>query len=279
MAEPCTCNECNDSLYGQKFILKDKLPHCIKCYETLYCNECMACGQLIDCKSKDVSFKNQHWHGECFVCTRCNRSLVDEPFAPRDDLLLCSACYSDEFSAKCHACLRVIAPGSKKMEHKGTSWHENCFICKLCQEPIGMRNFVQKDANNYCLSCYEINFALQCIHCMKPITTGGINYHDQPWHKECFVCSGCKQQLAGRRFTSRDDLAYCFDCFCNLFSKKCTYCTTPINGLGGSKYISFNERQWHNDCFNCRKCCVSLVGQGFLTCNNDIFCPDCTKDI
>lgn len=64
----------------------------------------------------------------------------------------------------------------------------------------------------------------------QPITTGGVNYRDQPWHKECFVCIGCKQQLAGQRFTSRDDFAYCLDCFCNLFAKKCASCTTPISG-------------------------------------------------
>lgn len=50
-------------------------------------------------------------------------------------------------------------------------------------------------------------------------------------------------------------------------------------GLGGSKYISFEQRQWHNDCFNCKKCCVSLVGRGFLTCKDDILCPDCGQDM
>lgn len=58
-------------------------------------------------------------------------------------------------------------PGSKKMEHKGNSWHENCFTCNHCQQPIGTRNFVQKDVNNYCLCCYEKQFALQCVHCKK----------------------------------------------------------------------------------------------------------------
>lgn len=52
-----------------------------------------------------------------------------------------------------------------------------------------------------------------------------------------------------------------------------------FSGLGGSKYISFEERQWHNDCFNCKKCLVSLVGRGFLTERDDILCPDCGKDI
>lgn len=228
-------------------------------------------------------------------------------------------------------------------------------------------------------------------HISQPIT---VSCRDQPWHKECFVCIGCKQQLAGQRLTSRDNFAHCFACFCNLFAKKWAYCTSPISGigvtpllsqimvyklwldvgigrvwfcswhlkkaitplaswivkwfrgrsnlqltganrqkhfpprsyastwilciqlhqlqdnyisdirrllrwsalcspcifthwlffgvfvsgLGGSKYITFKLRQWHNDCFNCKKCNSSLVGRSFLTCRDDVLCPDCGKD-
>uniref|UniRef100_A0A8C5N5X9 Four and a half LIM domains protein 2-like n=1 Tax=Gouania willdenowi TaxID=441366 RepID=A0A8C5N5X9_GOUWI len=272
------CKECEESLYGQKYILKEENPYCIKCYETLFSSDCESCHKLIGCTSKDLSYKDRHWHSECFLCSVCDRSLVDRAFAAKDDLLMCTECYSNEYSAKCHECLKTIMPGTKKMQHKDRSWHENCFACNRCQQPIRTRSFVQKEANHYCLPCYEKQFALQCSHCRKPITTGGVNYRDQPWHKECFVCIGCKQQLAGQRFTSRDDFTYCLSCFCNLFTKKCAYCTSPIS-LGGSKYISFEQRQWHNDCFNCKKCSVSLVGRGFLTSKDDILCPDCGKDL
>lgn len=61
--------------------------------------------------------------------------------------------------------LSLLQQGSKKMEHKGNSWHENCFTCNRCQQPIGTRNFVQKDANNYCLPCYEKQYAQKCFYC------------------------------------------------------------------------------------------------------------------
>lgn len=64
----------------------------------------------------------------------------------------------------------------------------------------------------------------------QPITTGGVTYRDQPWHKDCFLCTSCKLQLSGQKFTSRDDFAYCLNCFCNLYAKKCASCTTPISG-------------------------------------------------
>lgn len=64
----------------------------------------------------------------------------------------------------------------------------------------------------------------------QAITSGGVTYREQPWHKECFVCTGCKKQLSGQRFTSRDEFAYCLSCFCNLYAKKCAGCTNPISG-------------------------------------------------
>ena len=57
--------------------------------------------------------------------------------------------------------------GTKKMEHKGNSWHENCFTCQHCKQPMGTCSFVNKEDSNYCLPCYEKQFALPCVHCKK----------------------------------------------------------------------------------------------------------------
>lgn len=228
---------------------------------------------------QDLSYKDRHWHEACFHCSRCRGSLVDKPFAAKEDQLLCTDCYSQEYSSRCQECKKSIMPGTRKMEYKGSSWHETCFICHRCQQPIGTKSFIPKDSENFCVPCYERQYALQCVQCKKPITTGGVTYREQPWHRECFVCTACKKPLSGQRFTSRDEFAYCLGCFCDLYAKKCAGCANPISGLGGTKYISFEERQWHNDCFNCKKCSLSLVGRGFLTERDDILCPDCGKDI
>ncbi|XP_032275458.1 four and a half LIM domains protein 2 isoform X3 [Phoca vitulina] len=228
---------------------------------------------------QDLSYKDRHWHEACFHCSRCKSSLVDKPFAAKEDQLLCTGCYSHEYSSKCQECKKTIMPGTRKMEYQDSSWHETCFVCRRCRQPIGTRSFIPKDSQNFCVPCYEKQYALQCVQCQKPITTGGVTYREQPWHRECFVCTACKKPLSGQRFTSREEFAYCLSCFCDLYAKKCAGCTNPISGLGGTKYISFEERQWHNDCFNCKKCSLSLVGRGFLTERDDILCPDCGKDI
>ncbi len=51
-----------------------------------------------------------------------------------------------------------------------------------------------------------------------------------------------------------------------------------IKGIGGTKYISFEDRHWHNECFTCNQCRSSLVGRGFLTEGMDILCPECGKN-
>ena len=48
-------------------------------------------------------------------------------------------------------------------------------------------------------------------------------------------------------------------------------------GIGGTKFISFDERHWHSDCFGCYRCGVSLVGRGFLVEQTDVLCPDCGR--
>lgn len=60
---------------------------------------------------QDLSYKDRHWHDDCFHCFRCHRSLVDKPFSTKDEQLLCTECYSNEYSSKCYECKKTIMPG------------------------------------------------------------------------------------------------------------------------------------------------------------------------
>ncbi|XP_014679638.1 PREDICTED: LOW QUALITY PROTEIN: four and a half LIM domains protein 2-like [Priapulus caudatus] len=167
--------------------------------------------------------------------------------------------------------------GTRKMEYKGHQWHEHCFCPASMQAAIGTRSFIPKDNEIYCATCYEEKFATRCVKCTKIITSGGVTYKSEPWHRECFMCTNCNALLAGQRFTSRDDRPYCATCFTDLFAKRCDACSKPIIGMGGTKFISFEERHWHNECFLCVTCKTSLVGKGFITDGLDVLCPDCAK--
>ncbi|CAB0009130.1 unnamed protein product [Nesidiocoris tenuis] len=172
---------------------------------------------------------------------------------------------------------RKTLVGTKKMEYKTRQWHEQCFCCCVCKSAIGTKSFIPREQEIYCATCYEEKFATRCVKCNKIITSGGVTYKNEPWHRECFTCTNCNTSLAGQRFTSRDEKPYCADCFGELFAKRCTSCCKPITGIGGTRFISFEDRHWHNDCFICAACKTSLVGRGFITDAEDILCTECAK--
>ena len=53
------------------------------------------------------------------------------------------------------------------MEYKTRQWHERCFVCCTCKNPIGTKSFIPKDHDIYCAKCYEDKFATKCIKCNK----------------------------------------------------------------------------------------------------------------
>lgn len=55
--------------------------------------------------------------------------------------------------------------------------------------------------------------------------------------------------------------------------------SVPPLGFGGGKYVSFEDRHWHHNCFNCARCNTSLVGKGFIPDNDEILCRDCSSDL
>ena len=48
-------------------------------------------------------------------------------------------------------------------------------------------------------------------------------------------------------------------------------------GGSGSRFISFEDRNWHNDCFLCSGCSTSLIGKGFIPDGPDILCSECAR--
>ncbi|XP_049315451.1 prickle planar cell polarity protein 3 isoform X3 [Bactrocera dorsalis] len=271
------CWQCDESLTGQRYVIRDDHPYCIKCYENVFANTCEECNKIIGIDSKDLSYKDKHWHEACFLCFKCHLSLVDKQFGAKADKIYCGTCYDAQFASRCDGCGEVFRAGTKKMEYKTRQWHENCFCCCVCKTAIGTKSFIPREQEIYCAGCYEEKFATRCIKCNKVITSGGVTYKNEPWHRECFTCTHCNITLAGQRFTSRDEKPYCAECFGELFAKRCTACEKPITGIGGTRFISFEDRHWHHDCFVCASCKTSLVGRGFITDGPDIICPECAK--
>ena len=57
--------------------------------------------------------------------------------------------------------------GTKKLEYHGQQFHEHCFTCYSCTQPIGTKSFIPKEQRSYCVPCYEEHFATKCTLCSK----------------------------------------------------------------------------------------------------------------
>ena len=74
------CFECEVTLGGQRYIMKDGRPHCCNCFESLYAEYCDACGEhigdraaplLAQAKSLFFGGRNSSNHNiftKCYIC-------------------------------------------------------------------------------------------------------------------------------------------------------------------------------------------------------------------
>lgn len=63
--------------------------------------------------------------------------------------------------------LSFFLTGTRKLEYAGSTWHESCFICNSCQQPIGSKSFIPDKDDHYCVPCYENKFAPRCTRCKQ----------------------------------------------------------------------------------------------------------------
>merc|ERR1712136_725519 len=102
-----SCWQCDESLTGQRYVLRDEHPYCVKCYETLFANSCDDCNRTIGIDSKDLSYKDRHWHEACFLCNKCRLSLVDKQFGSKAEKIFCGPCYDSMYATRCDGCQEI----------------------------------------------------------------------------------------------------------------------------------------------------------------------------
>lgn len=61
--------------------------------------------------TKDLSYKDKHWHEACFLCQMCRISLVDKQFGSKSDKIYCGNCYDSQFASRCDGCGEVFRAG------------------------------------------------------------------------------------------------------------------------------------------------------------------------
>ncbi|XP_063714308.1 four and a half LIM domains protein 2-like [Symsagittifera roscoffensis] len=88
-----------------------------------------------------------------------------------------------------------------------------------------------------------------------------------------FACWHCDTSLYGHRFVNREGHPYCVNCYNELFANHCEECQQIISV--DNKDLAFKEKHWHDMCFKCSQCKVSLVSETFGAKEDKLFCGDC----
>ncbi|XP_059476273.1 protein prickle-like isoform X2 [Neocloeon triangulifer] len=86
------CFECDTQLGGERYIMRDGRPFCLRCFDNLFAEFCESCGDAIGVDQGQMSHQGQHWHATelCFCCQTCRVSLLGRPFLPRRGSIFCS---------------------------------------------------------------------------------------------------------------------------------------------------------------------------------------------
>jgi len=211
--EHFTCNQCNQELGTQNFFERDGAPYCEGCYHHLFSPRCAGCqGAILD---KCISALDQTWHPECFMCADCGVQLGDDGFHEHGDAAYCKDCYFSQFAPKCGGCQLPITESFISALNK--QWHQQCFVCRQCQEPFHDGAFFEHEGFPYCETHYHALRGSLCAGCHKPISGRCITAMFRKFHPEHFVCSFCLKQLNKGTFKEQGDKPYCHECFDRLF--------------------------------------------------------------
>uniref|UniRef100_A0A0K0EGT8 LIM domain protein n=1 Tax=Strongyloides stercoralis TaxID=6248 RepID=A0A0K0EGT8_STRER len=86
------CFNCDMSLGGHKYCVKDEKPYCITCYMNKFAKKCETCNQKIPPDQERLTHSDLNWHAtpECFKCFTCKKSLKNLPFMLKTNKLFCS---------------------------------------------------------------------------------------------------------------------------------------------------------------------------------------------
>lgn len=55
-----------------------------------------------------VTYKDEVWHKECFLCSGCSSPLAGQPFTSQGETPYCIRCFSSLYAKKCAGCNTAI---------------------------------------------------------------------------------------------------------------------------------------------------------------------------
>jgi len=113
---------------------------------------------------------------------------------------------------KCAGCKDPISGKEPVINALHQQWHQMCFICNNCRQPLVGQACVQNKGLPYCEPCYEDLFRTKCVACKLTIDGQVLELGGDTavsYHPECFKCQQCKKSLKGAPFFLKGSGVFC----------------------------------------------------------------------
>ncbi|XP_048716908.2 PDZ and LIM domain protein 7 isoform X6 [Caretta caretta] len=161
----------------------------------------------------------------------------------------------------CYQCNKVIR--GRYLVALGHYYHPEEFACCQCRKGLDEGGFFEEGGSVFCPKCYDTRYAPSCAKCKKKI--GGEIMHalKMTWHVQCFTCAACRTPIRNRAFYMEEGQPYCERDYEKMFGTKCRGCDFKIDA--GDRFLEALGFSWHDTCFVCAICQVSLEGKTFYS--------------
>ncbi|KAM9129796.1 PDZ and LIM domain protein 7 isoform 7-T7 [Pangshura tecta] len=161
----------------------------------------------------------------------------------------------------CYQCNKVIR--GRYLVALGHYYHPEEFACCQCRKVLDEGGFFEEKGSVFCPKCYDMRYAPSCAKCKKKI--GGEIMHalKMTWHVQCFTCAACRTPIRNRAFYMEEGQPYCERDYEKMFGTKCRGCDFKIDA--GDRFLEALGFSWHDTCFVCAVCQVSLEGKTFYS--------------
>merc|ERR1712002_125087 len=114
---------------------------------------CNKCGYSI--KNATVTFQDDKYHPECFVCYHCREQLSGKSIRQHGGHNYDQECYSRWHAKRCGKCGQPCAEANVNYTtYGGKTFHPDCFVCYRCGKSLsGGKKFYLDGEVKVCEAC------------------------------------------------------------------------------------------------------------------------------
>uniref|UniRef100_A0A0N5BHZ1 LIM domain-containing protein n=1 Tax=Strongyloides papillosus TaxID=174720 RepID=A0A0N5BHZ1_STREA len=166
------------------------------------------------------------------------------------------------------------------------TYHENCFRCITCRQPLKGKKFYHFNGKIYCEKDYILHGIIEnterCYECGNNIVDVVLTALGKTYHPQCFRCKECRKMLDGTPFTvGKNGYIYCSEDYHKLYSPKCSRCGLSIfsdNEITEIIRVQALKKDFHVNCYTCEGCGVNLKNTSDGKCyplDDILLCKSC----